>query len=862
MYGYGYSPFVKNTVGTSGAVPVNTVTPVISGSLVVGSTLTCSTGTWTGTLPITYSYQWYSNYNPISGQTNNTYVTQNSDVGVFVYCSVTATNAFGSVTIGSSAVTPTWEADAQAFITAASITDPTQQAAINQLVVDLKGYNVWSKMQALYPFVGGTASSHSYNLKNTAQFQITWNGGVTHSSTGVTGNGTNGYGNTGLLPSTQLSLNNTHISYYTRTNNNGSTWAEAGVLNGNQGIFIIPKFDGSATGAYRAVNSSQVGPNTSPTDVRGLYIASRITSGAMKLYGNSSTLFNDTQASGALFSLGNVFLLASNVTGAANYFSGRQAAFASIGDGLTDTEAANFYTAVQTFQTTLGRSIGTQTVSDPDAQAFVTNAGIVDQVEAKAVNNLVIGLKSDGLWSKMKAIYPMVGSSATSNSYNLKNTAQYQITWYGGLTHNANGVTGSGTNGYGDTFLNNNVLAQNDNHLSVYIRTSGGNTGNDLASWNGSTFGMSMYTNFLGGFTAANNSGGAYFTFTQGTQGGLYINRRISATQFIQQRNLLKQTNNNNSSNHITTSFKLLRTGDFNGEYSNKNIAFASIGDGLNDTEATNLYTRVQAFNTALNRQVGTPIPPTGFLLNDYPDARGAYSVARRLSNTYTGNLIRVRRSSDNAEQNIGYTGANVLDEAALTSFVGANDGFVTTWYDQSGNNLNIIQTTANKQPKIVNAGVVIKTNGKAAMQFDGSNDELTQASLRGDTRADQYYVIQATDSQYLYPNYLGSAYGFVAQDGSASNGAGNSYGSPTLYVNNALTSTATRNDVHDALNGQKIALHENSNTATGWATIAWGAYAGFEFSGLWQEYIYYNSDQSANRTGINNNINGFYTIY
>ena len=67
-------------------------------------------------------------------------------------------------------------ADAQAFITAASITDPTQQSAINQLVVDLKGYGVWTKMQAIYPFVGGTSTSTSYNLKNTAQFQISWKG--------------------------------------------------------------------------------------------------------------------------------------------------------------------------------------------------------------------------------------------------------------------------------------------------------------------------------------------------------------------------------------------------------------------------------------------------------------------------------------------------------------------------------------------------------------------------------------------------------------------------------------------------------------------------------------------------------------
>ena len=56
--------------------------------------------------------------------------------------------------------------DAQAFITAASITDPTQQSAINQLVVDLKGYSIWTKMSAIYPMVGGTASSHKFNLKD------------------------------------------------------------------------------------------------------------------------------------------------------------------------------------------------------------------------------------------------------------------------------------------------------------------------------------------------------------------------------------------------------------------------------------------------------------------------------------------------------------------------------------------------------------------------------------------------------------------------------------------------------------------------------------------------------------------------
>ena len=240
---------------------------------------------------------------------------------------------------------------------------------------------------------------------------------------------------------------------------------------------------------------------------------------------------------------------------------------------------------------------------DPDAQAFITAAGITNPTQQTAINTLVVSLKANGLWTKMSAIYPFVGGTATSHKWNLKDTTQYQITWIGGVTHNANGITGNGSNAYGDTFLNNNVLGQNSNHLSVYVRSSSGG-GNDLSSYNGSTFGSSMYTNLLGGFTGANNIAGLYFTFLQPTLGGLYINRRISSTQFVLQRNLLKQTNIAPTTNYITTSFKLLRTGNANAEYSNKNLALASLGDALNDTEAANFYTAVQAFQTSLSRQV------------------------------------------------------------------------------------------------------------------------------------------------------------------------------------------------------------------------------------------------------------------
>lgn len=111
----------------------------------------------------------------------------------------------------------------------------------------------------------------------------------------------------------------------------------------------------------------------------------------------------------------------------------------------------------------------------------------------------------------------------------------------------------------------------------------------------------------------------------------------------------------------------------------------------------------------------------------DSLSAGAAYSV-RRLRTAYTGPLMRVRRSSDNTEQDIGYGGDGWLDETVLLAFVGAGSGFVKTWYDQSGNARDVSQATTANQPRIVNAGVVDLVNSRPAVVFDGSNDSLVGA--------------------------------------------------------------------------------------------------------------------------------------
>jgi hypothetical protein len=122
------------------------------------------------------------------------------------------------------------------------------------------------------------------------------------------------------------------------------------------------------------------------------------------------------------------------------------------------------------------------------------------------------------------------------------------------------------------------------------------------------------------------------------------------------------------------------------------------------------------------------------YLLDDYSGAAAAYSL-RQLRSAYTGSAIRVRRSSDNTEQNIGFVN-NVLDTASLTSFCSGTNGFVTTWYDQSGNGRNATQTTAANQPQIVNSGAIILENAKPCLKFDGSNDTLRMTGTMPDRKS------------------------------------------------------------------------------------------------------------------------------
>jgi hypothetical protein len=805
------------------------------------------------------------------------------------------------------------DTDAQAFITAAGITDSTQQSAINTLVTQLKTYGIWTKMKALYPFVGGTATSHKFNLKDPrdldAAYRLVFNGGWIHSSTGTLPNGSNAYAHSKFIPLNNATDYNAHLSYYSRTNNTTSG-VDIGSFSSLSNYWLqlwTSNFGGVSRTTIQRDDTNQA--MFASTTRQGFFI------GGVGLSGSNS--FSKIYQDGVLKNTNNVnlnitrsntsiYLGALNIDGVAGAFANRESAFASIGDGLTDTDAANFYTAVQTFQTTLGRQVGVPIVSDSDAQAFLNAASITSVTQASAINTLVTDLKSANIWTKMKALYPMVGGTATTHKFNLKDPrdvdAAFRLVFAGGWTHTSTGALPNGTTGYANTFLNpDERLMINNSHMSFYSRTNTTVNGVSIGSYNNS-------------FTSPNqlickwNDGNFYGAIDNNTPAS-FINSDSRGNYIVSRtaNNVLKAYKNESlMATNTTLSVGLNNRPLFIGArnegvamlYDNKESAFASIGDGLTDTEAANFYTAVQTFQTTLGRQVGTPVLAAGQvagLLDTYSGASAAYSL-RKLRAAYSGYAIRVRRSSDNTSQDIGFDANGNLDTTSMLSFVGVGNGFVTIWYDQSGNGRNVNQTTSLRQPKIVNSGSLIYENGKVSVDFDGINNRMYTSTLTNWTYSGfSTYVVSksgglnsngraifsisngSTNNGYLHlllRNNITNNFRLYYSTDSGETGSQIQYPTNTFPTTQNLISTTrpTSGNITFKLNNilQSSTVANNINPLTPLSgNFMIGNYYSqdneilfYLHQGTISEIIVYPNSQENNTNGIASNINSFYSIY
>lgn len=268
-----------------------------------------------------------------------------------------------------------FDADALAYFTAnTAITSTADKTAINNFYLGLKSDGIYTKIKAMYLPIWGSASASKWNLVNpldtNAAFRLNFSNGFTYANTGVTGNGTSAYANTFLIPATALTLNQSHMSFYCRTNTLPSG---------------IQLFGGSLKGAsYNGLDSFSLGCTNSgllfatqnaqvnatdyasytDTSTKGFFINNRTSTTAttLKLFKNGLSQANATTSpAGQQLSPYNQYLWARYNDAVSSPFSelyaNREFCFMSIGNGLTDAEASNFYTRVNTLMTYFGINV-------------------------------------------------------------------------------------------------------------------------------------------------------------------------------------------------------------------------------------------------------------------------------------------------------------------------------------------------------------------------------------------------------------------------------------------------------------------------------------------------------------------------
>ena len=271
----------------------------------------------------------------------------------------------------------------------------------------------------------------------------------------------------------------------------------------------------------------------------------------------------------------------------------------------------------------------------------------------------------------------------------------------------------------------------------------------------------------------------------------------------------------------------------------------------------------------------------SAYLLDLY-NSEGAYSM-RKISSTAT-NCIRVRRSNDNAEQDIGFVGDD-LDTTSLLSFVGANDGFVTTWYDQSGNGRDAFNGFATPQPRIVLGGVLETKNTKPAIYFNDDWVKYSGQVVPLATNPFSYFTVSSHETAN------DSAIVFKTRDIKQSSGGTyvlNWHDRSTFELNFQIRASTAYfanlsvqrdNSDYKLLSGFVDSSNNMSafdNGATGTTNTYSGTYTSDVLmigdsttgSGVNQlvghigEVIILNTDESANRTAIETDINNYYSVY
>ena len=240
------------------------------------------------------------------------------------------------------------DADAQAFLTATGLSGVNEILAVNTFVTEAKAQGIWNDLDKIYPFIGGTSTTHRYNLKN-ALADGTFFGGVTHNSNGVTFNGTTGYFNTGWATNAG-NLYNRHFAQYVVTQNSSTAWA--GSYDGTN-LFGL-RTDQARILDFVGLNSLY---SVSPVYLtRASVMCANIDSSTVgKVYSNGLLVFTNTGAINATPTTNTVYVGALNFNGTALFFHDSNVRFVTTGNKLDASKQAILNNLARYFNAILGR---------------------------------------------------------------------------------------------------------------------------------------------------------------------------------------------------------------------------------------------------------------------------------------------------------------------------------------------------------------------------------------------------------------------------------------------------------------------------------------------------------------------------
>ena len=510
------------------------------------------------------------------------------------------------------------DADAIAFIDAVATLTTAEEDAIKALVTGLKANGTWDKYHAIYPFIGGTAAAHKWNLKNPldtdAAFRLTYSGTLTHSSLGIKGDGVASYADTNFNPISEgISQTSASLHAYKQTASTGGSTVFIGNMGNRTNVgqaFLLGQFSGGTKDIGLISNSGtgEYTPNSGTVTTSGLVSISVNGSNSAQHYINGATNGSANAQLGVYGNI-NLYISAMSSFGAATeFYTDVDISFAAIADGFSATEIADDYTTIQAYQAALGRRI------NEDALAFIDAVGTLTTAEEDAIKALVIGLKANGTWDKHIAIYPMIGGTASAHKWNLKDPrdldAAHRITWIGTVTHSSSGAKPDGITGLADTNLNLiDYALSTEVSISYYTGT--------LSTGNRTEMGVNLLSKrlLLEVYWGNNDAQfDAYWFDTSRVKTavlndtlGYYQGSRLNASlsNLYLNGSLLGQSVGTNTKGVPDGNVYIFGVNQTtNNNFSDRESRFNTIGFGLTEAEMVDDYATVQQYQIALGRQV------------------------------------------------------------------------------------------------------------------------------------------------------------------------------------------------------------------------------------------------------------------